>query len=72
MFTSGDAFIDDDRIEPDLAPHAGGQILRRDDVSARRFEAGKVRAALEMIGDKVVRILACKRWWRTRFLGLVN
>ena len=44
----GDAFIEHDRIRPDLAAHACRQIFRRDGFSARRFEAGKLGSPLAM------------------------
>ena len=44
----GDAFIEHDRLEPDLTAHAGGQIFRRDDVAARRLEARELGFPLSM------------------------
>src|SRR6202044_931893 len=44
----GDAFIDDDRVEPDLTAHASSQIFRRDDLSARRLETSELDGSFAM------------------------
>ena len=44
----GDAFVEHDRLEPDLTAHAGGQIFRRDDVAARRLAAVELGLPLSM------------------------